>query len=133
MSANDLATRGDQRRKPHVLSDARDFLEHLLHLVERILLNELGRQIRKHATGNLGTENFSVHTCEVALKLVVFLPNLSEMVRERPEALQVQARIVLGIRQGGDHSLGRRMGGPSCQRGDGRVQHVQPAEDRHQS
>ena len=38
LRADDLAGRGDQRRIAHVFSDARDFVEHFLHAIQRVLL-----------------------------------------------------------------------------------------------
>ena len=60
-------------------ADARHFVEHFLHPVERILLRQLRGEIREHAAGNLGGQNFRIDTGKIAFKLAILSADRPEV------------------------------------------------------
>ena len=107
MGPHDLTAWRDQWGIAHLLPNAGDFLQHLLHLVQGVLLSQLGCQIRQHAAWDLGHEDLSIDPCEIALELVILPPDRSEVVGDRCELRQVQTGVVGGASQRCHKRLGR--------------------------
>ncbi len=132
LGADDLARGGDERRIAHVFSDARDFIEDFLHPIQGVLFRQLCGQVREHTAGNLRRENFGIDPGEIAFELAILSANGPEMFGDRQEGGQVQPRVVGRILERGDQRFRRRMRCSAGQRRHGGVEHVEPAEDRHQ-
>ena len=94
LRADDLAGRRDERRIAHVFADTGDFVHHFFHSVQGVLFGQLRGEIGEHAAGNLGRQNFSVHTGEVAFKLPVLPAHVSEMLCNGLQIFQVQSAVI---------------------------------------
>ena len=132
LGAHDLARRSDERGIAHFLSDARYFIQHFFDPIERILFSQLRGKIRKHAARNLRGEDLGIDPGELAFELPILSPNGAEVFSDREERGQIQSGVVRGVAQRGHHCFRRGMRGPACQWRDGRIQHIQAAEDRHE-
>jgi hypothetical protein len=132
LGAHDLTGRGDERGIAHFLSDARHFIQDFFDPIERILCGQLRGKIREHAAGNLPGEDLGIDPGEFAFELPILSSNGAEVFGDREERREIQPRIVGGVAQRGHQRFRRRMRGAAGQRRDGRIQHVQTAQDRHE-
>jgi len=109
LRADDLARGRDERWIAHILPYSRDFIEHFLHAVERILFRELCCEIREHAAWDLGGQNLCINAGEIAFELTIPAADGPEVIGNRQQRVKCQSRVVGCAVQRGNHGFGRRM------------------------
>ncbi len=94
---------GHQRREAEVFTHARDFCEHFAHAVQSALLFQLVGEVGNHPARHLIDLHTGVDGGEFAFELVVLLAHGIEVQADFLEQFQIQAGVVLGALERGDH------------------------------
>ena len=107
LRADDLRGRRHQRHVPEILAYRRDFLQHLVEPIARVLVAQLVFEVGQHAARDLRGENARIHALERALELRVLLAHVAEVERDFLEQRQVHAGIALALLHDRDEGFGR--------------------------
>ena len=102
LRADDLRRRRHQRDESQVLTDSRDFGEHLVDSSCRPLFAKLVLHVAEHTAGHLRHQYAGIHAFERAFKSGILRPHLPEISSDFLEQVQVQAGIARGAFENGD-------------------------------
>ena len=121
LRADDLGHGCDERRVAHLGAHLRDLLHDLGKAVDGVLDLQLGHQVRHHAAGHLVRVHLHVREGGHAALVVAALAHLFPVFGDLEQQVQVEARVVAALLEGGHDHLHGRVRVAERQRRMGRV------------
>ena len=132
LSANDLGSRGDQRRVTGILTHAGDFGQNFVQLIFLASVLELLKHVGEHAARNLIQQGVGINAQALRIDLAVgdvLFAQFGEVSTHNVQLVQVKAGVIIGALQGGDQAFGRHMGSAQSQRAHGGIHNVSTGFD----